>query len=112
MSGQNATKTNVTTAWLRTSPEAQKQQVDAALEFALEATLQERPKKPLVLVSKKLREFDAAVNGDWELRPECEAVFNRADADGSGMLNLTEIHAMRQSEEFANVVRMPPTKKE
>ena len=102
---QHASKSSVTTAWLRETDEGKRQQVDAALEFALEGTLQARPKKPLLLVAEKLREWDAAVNGDWELRAECEAVFARADVDGSGALDLSEISTMRQSKEFADLVR-------
>ena len=51
---QSASKSSVTTAWLRQSPEAKKQQVDAALEYAVEATLAVRPKKPLLLVAQDL----------------------------------------------------------
>ena len=102
---ETASKQNVATAWLRSSPEAKKQQVDAALEYALEATLQVRPAKPLLLVAQKLREFDDAVNGKWPLRTECEAVFARADADGSGMLDLAEMTAMRASAEYGELVR-------
>ena len=71
---ENSAKASVATAWLRSSPEAKKQQVDAALEYALESTLQVRPAKPLMLVAQKLREWDDAVNGKWPLRSESEAV--------------------------------------
>ena len=91
--------------WVRSSPEGKRQQVDAALEYALEATLAERPVKPLKLVAAKLREWDAAVNGDWPLRREAEAVFARADADASGHLDLAEMTAMRQDPKFAELVR-------
>lgn len=99
------TKSSNLMQWMRQSPEGKRQQVDAALEYALEATLGERPVKPLQLVAAKLREWDAAVNGDWPLRREAEAVFGRADADGSGHLDLTELTAMREDPKFAELVR-------
>ena len=101
---ENSAKASVATAWLRSSPEAKKQQVDAALEYALESTLQVRPAKPLMLVAQKLREWDDAVNGKWPLRSESEAVFARADADGSGQLDLAEMTAMRASAEYGELM--------
>ena len=97
-------KSSTVMQWMRSSPEGKRQQVDAALEWALEATLAERPIKPLKLVASKLREWDAAVNGDWPLRREAESVFARADVDGSGHLDLTELSAMRQDQRFADLV--------
>ena len=90
--------------WLRSSPEGKRQQVNAAMEFAMEATLAERPPKPLPYVAAKLREWDAAVNGNWPLRPEAEAVFARADADQSGELDMSELEQIRQSPKFAEIM--------
>ena len=50
---ETAARSSTAMAWLRSSPEGKKQQVDAALEFALDATLKERPPKPLLLVAQK-----------------------------------------------------------
>ena len=99
-------KSSTVMQWMRSSPEGKRQQVDAALEWALEATLAERPIKPLKLMASKLREWDAAVNGDWPLRREAESVFARADVDGSGHLDLTELSAMRQDQRFADLVML------
>ena len=79
--------------------------MNTLMRFFIRSAQEARPKKPLLLVAEKLREWDAAVNGDWELRAECEAVFARADVDGSGALDLSEISTMRQSKEFADLVR-------
>ena len=73
-------------------------QVDAALEYALEHCLKVRPPQPLKLVAKKLREWDEAVNGEWALRAECEAVFSKLPADATdGLLDVTKINAALQS---------------
>lgn len=90
--------------WIRSTPEGKKQQVDTALEYAVEATLGERPAKPLLMVAAKLREWDAAVNAEWPLRREAEAVFSRADVDSSGSLDMSEISAMRQDPKFAELM--------
>jgi len=65
-------------AWRPQTPEGLRQQVDSALEYALERAIAERPAKPLLLVAAKLRMWDEAVNGSWPLRKRSEAVFRRA----------------------------------
>lgn len=88
------------------SPAVRRQQVDAALEYALEALVltADRPSKPLLHVAKKLREWDECVNGKWPLRGEAERVFVRADVDKSGELDLSELTEMRQSETYAGLM--------
>ena len=101
---QASAKSTVVSSWLRSSPEGKKQQVDSALEFALEAALAVRPTKPLLLVAEKLREWDAAVNGEWELRSAAETAFSRGDASGSGTLDPAALTAMRQSNAYSELV--------
>lgn len=86
------------------TPEGKRHQVDAALDYALECTLAERPNQPLLLVAEKLRAWDAAVASAWPLRAEAEAVYAKADGDGSGQLDLSELSSMRQSEEYASLM--------
>ena len=83
-------------AWPQT-PEGLRQQVDSALEYALERAIAERPAKPLLLVAAKLRMWDEAVNGSWPLRKRSEAVFRRADGDGSGQLDLAELRELQHA---------------
>ena len=82
--------------WPQT-PEGLRQQVDSALEYALERAIAERPTKPMLLVAAKLRLWDEAVNGSWPLRKRSEAVFRRADGDGSGELDLAELRELHHA---------------
>jgi hypothetical protein len=84
-------------AWRPQTPEGLRQQVDSALEYALERAIAERPAKPLLLVAAKLRMWDEAVNGSWPLRKRSEAVFRRADGDGSGQLDLAELRELQHA---------------
>jgi hypothetical protein len=59
---------HVATAWLGSSPEAKRQQLDSAIEYALEQAILERPEKPLQCMAQKLRDWDDAVNGSWPLK--------------------------------------------
>ena len=78
--------------------------VDAALEYALERAIADRPTKPLVHVADKLRKWDEAVLGDWRLKKRAQNIFERADADGSGFLDLAELTAMKNSPEFGEAM--------
>ena len=103
---QSSAKSALTSAWFSSTPEGKRQQVDAAMEYALEATLAKRPPKPLLLMAQKLREWDAAVYGTWEPRGECEKVFARGDAAGSGTIDLTPVQAMlHENKDFGELVR-------
>lgn len=82
-------------AWVTSSPEGRKKQVDDAMEYALERAIAERPQKPMPFVAEKLRVWDNAVNGTWPLRKQAEALFRKGDEDGSGQLDLVEVRAMQ-----------------
>ena len=87
-------------ALFASSSGAKRAQVDAALEYALEQAIGERPKRPLALVAEKLRQWDDAINGTWALKRRAEQVFSQATADGSDTLDVAELVAMRQSPEY------------
>ena len=95
---------SVVSAFSTSTPEARKRQVDQALEYALEQAIAQRPVKPLTLLAQRLRLWDDAVNGSWGLRKRCVQVFEEADADGSGVLDFSEMAKLAGSEAFAQTL--------
>ena len=81
-------------------PAGSQQQVDAALEFALEELVSVRPPDPLAFVAATLREFEAGAYGGWALRAKAGEVFALLETFAAVDLDGPALAAAREADEL------------